>query len=300
MRFYILKGDSTSCGGEVLTGSPNHLCNGKMLARIGDQVSCGKNAGVYVIGEGYSGRLINNRQAVLNGMKTTCPCAAILIQSQHNYGAGAAGPVHTSVKPKKKSKHSKAPVIQDPVAKLEAQDWGRKALAFAEIMGVNKKALAGFCQAESGCENNTNVHSKTITGPFQMTQATYEAEIKKAVKENPNLNLTADQIKNGNKIPEIQSIAAAQYLKDAANTIKCDTIPNPTALQTRGYYQFGQAYGKAIANADPNETMGNILTRTADKTFRTNAITKETTVGEWRDMTMNRLGGMGNEPILNN
>lgn len=300
MRFYILKGDPTSCGGEVLTGSPNHLWNGKMLARIGDEVSCGKNAGVYVIGEGYSGRLINNRQAVLNGMKATCPCGAVVIETQHHYGAGVAAPIHASSKPKKKSKHVKAAATQDPVAKMEATEWGRKALAYAEQMGVNKKALAGVCEIESGCRNLTTVHSKTITGPFQMTHKAYSEAIHKAIKENPGLNLTKDQIKNGNKIPEIQSIAAAQYLKDAGNSVQDAGIANPTALDTRGYYQFGPKYGKTIASAPSNDTMGSILTGTADKTFTNNGITKQTTVGEWQNMVRNRMGGLADESILNN
>jgi len=71
-------------------------------------------------------------------------------------------------------------------------------------------------------------------------------------------------------------------------------------LDTRGYYQFGPKYGSTIANADPSDTMGDILTGTANKTFTNNGITKQTTVGEWRDMVTNRMGGMANEPILNN
>jgi len=300
VRFYILKGDPTSCGGEVLTGSPNHLWNGKMLARIGDQVTCGKHAGVYVIGEGYSGRLINNRQAVLNGMRTTCPCGAVVIETQHHYGAGVAAPVHAAAKPKKKSKHAKVAATQDPVAKLEATEWGRKALAYAEQMGVNKKALAATCEIESGCRNLTKVHSKTITGPFQMTKRTYKASIQKAVRDNPSLNLTKDQIEKGNSIPEVQSIAAAQYLKDAGNSVQGVNINDPTALDTRGYYQFGQKYGNKIANAGENETMGSILTGTANKTFIKNGITKQTTVGEWRNMVRDRMGGFADESISSN
>lgn len=83
--FWIVKGDKTSCGGTVLSGDPAHkigspLC---LVARKGDEVSCGVHAGTYHIMGGHPGHLsLGIQQASTLYSRSSCPCHAFFIPSQ--------------------------------------------------------------------------------------------------------------------------------------------------------------------------------------------------------------------------
>lgn len=80
--YFIRKDDETTCGGKVLEGATNIMMFGIAHARVGDQVSCGKDNKTYVIEGGVSyikshGRLV----AGSLDSYSSCPCKAGLIPS---------------------------------------------------------------------------------------------------------------------------------------------------------------------------------------------------------------------------
>jgi len=89
---------------------------------------------------------------------------------------------------------------------MTAQSWGGQAAANAQAMGVNPAALAATCVIESNCANvPAPGNGQTVSGPFQMTNATYASDLNQALGQNPGLASSA-----GNKSdPTTESIAAA-------------------------------------------------------------------------------------------
>lgn len=81
-RPFILLGDKTSHGGTVISASATSDCDGKGIARVGDQVTCPKkgHGGVTTIVTGDATALIDGKPAARDGDKTAC--GATLIASQ--------------------------------------------------------------------------------------------------------------------------------------------------------------------------------------------------------------------------
>jgi uncharacterized Zn-binding protein involved in type VI secretion len=81
-RPFILLGDKTSHGGVVVSASQTSDCNGKGIARVGDQVTCPKkgHGGTTVIATGDPTALIDGKPAARHG--DTTACGATLIASQ--------------------------------------------------------------------------------------------------------------------------------------------------------------------------------------------------------------------------
>nr|WP_211163172.1 PAAR domain-containing protein [Aromatoleum diolicum] len=75
-------GDKTDHGGTVISASAASDCDGKGIARIGDQVTCPKkgHGRITVIATGDSTTVIDGRPAARHGDKTAC--GATLIASQ--------------------------------------------------------------------------------------------------------------------------------------------------------------------------------------------------------------------------
>jgi uncharacterized Zn-binding protein involved in type VI secretion len=84
-RALICKGDKTSHGGEVLTGTGTSKSGGRMVARVTDQVSC-PNHGTNNIVSGDSTLMIDGQPAARHGDSTAC--GATLIASQQNTSSG--------------------------------------------------------------------------------------------------------------------------------------------------------------------------------------------------------------------
>jgi uncharacterized Zn-binding protein involved in type VI secretion len=82
-RKLIVVGDTTTHGGMVVQGSPNHAIDGRALARLGDAVECpqkypgGKPHGINKIIEGDAGFLVDGIPVACDGHKTACGCALI-------------------------------------------------------------------------------------------------------------------------------------------------------------------------------------------------------------------------------
>lgn len=81
--YYLRVGDRTTCGGKILTGTPETDWYGADAAREDDFVSCGKNPGVsYKILGGTEGFMDESRQlaGTLDSI-SSCPCKAKFIPS---------------------------------------------------------------------------------------------------------------------------------------------------------------------------------------------------------------------------
>lgn len=176
---------------------------------------------------------------------------------------------------------------------MMAQSWGQAAAGNATALGVNPSALAATCVLESNCSANVG-GAGTISGAFQMSNGTYAETVAAVRSSNPEL---AAQIGNKND-PASQSIAAAQYLKQGALSLQSASIPNPTALDVRGYYQFGPANAASVAQASDNQLMASILTGLPSSALAGNNITGATTVGQWRQSVTSKIGNAASQPVL--
>ena len=179
------------------------------------------------------------------------------------------------------------------LASMMNQSWGQTAANNAAALGVNPEALAATCVVESGCQNISNANS-TASGPFQMIDSAYQADLQQALATNPEL---ASQVV-GKSDPATESIAAAEYLKSAATGLQQSNIPNPTVLDVRGAYQFGPANAAALATADDSQSMSSILANYSQQTLAANGITPGMTVGQWRQSIVNKLGPSAYAPVL--
>ncbi|NDK98322.1 S-type pyocin domain-containing protein [Photorhabdus bodei] len=80
--YYLLVGDKTTCGGQIITGDHTMTFNGRATAREGDKVTCGKHPGTYVIVGGISDMFdMGQRLAGTLDSVSTCPCRARFINS---------------------------------------------------------------------------------------------------------------------------------------------------------------------------------------------------------------------------
>lgn len=82
-RPFILLGDKTNHGGVVITASETSDCDGKGIARIGDQVTCPQkgHGSVTTIVTGDPTATIDGKSAARHGDKTACGATLIASQS---------------------------------------------------------------------------------------------------------------------------------------------------------------------------------------------------------------------------
>lgn len=86
------KGDPTSHGGMILTGSSSRKVNGLDVARVDDQVSCPTHGNNAII-EGSSGVLCDGKKVAQVGDKTACGASIISGSSDVFIGTDAGGGV---------------------------------------------------------------------------------------------------------------------------------------------------------------------------------------------------------------
>lgn len=181
----------------------------------------------------------------------------------------------------------------DSLDTMMDQSWGAQAAEEAQSLGVNSSALAATCVVESGCQNVSG--SGSITGAFQMTSSTFEAEYAAALAADPSLAATTTDDAND---PASEAAAAAEYLKQGAEYLENDGISDPTALQVRGYYNFGPQGGAAIATADSSDLMSTVLSNYSASQLAANGITSGETVGQWQASVAAKMGNAASAPVL--
>lgn len=82
VSYFLRVGDSTTCGGKILSGDPTFQWYGVSAAREGDMVNCGNYPGTYKILGGVPEALDEGR--LLAGSLdsfSSCPCHAKFIPS---------------------------------------------------------------------------------------------------------------------------------------------------------------------------------------------------------------------------
>lgn len=177
--------------------------------------------------------------------------------------------------------------------KMTNQSWGQQAADNAAAIGVNPSALAATCVIESNCRANPG-GSGTISGAFQMSDGTYAQTVREIQASNP---AAAAQITTKND-PASQAFAAAQYLKDGATALQKADIANPTVLDVRGYYNFGPGYAAQVATASDNQLMSSVLSGMSSSSLTANGISSNTTVGQWRQGVISKIGDVATQPVL--
>ncbi len=83
-RPLILVGDTTDHGGVVIEGAPASDAAGRLIARVGDKVSCpkkGHGGSNTVIASGDPTCMIDGKPAARHGDKTSCGATLIASQS---------------------------------------------------------------------------------------------------------------------------------------------------------------------------------------------------------------------------
>jgi hypothetical protein len=180
---------------------------------------------------------------------------------------------------------------------LSSRSWGAAAVQNAQTLGVNATAIAATCMLESGCQNIGGPGS--VSGAFQMTNGTYTQDIDQALAQNPSLAGTIDTSLAGKMDPANESIAAAQDLKNAATALQNAGISNPTLLDARAYYQWGSGGGPYVAQASDGTNLSELLSKyyTAAQ-LAANGVTPSTTVGQWRQTIVDKVGSAATQPVL--
>jgi uncharacterized Zn-binding protein involved in type VI secretion len=75
---FVLLGDSTTHGGNVISASSTTIVQGKPVALVGDEVLCPiPGHGVNAIVEGCEEWFENGRAMVVNGCRSECGCQVI-------------------------------------------------------------------------------------------------------------------------------------------------------------------------------------------------------------------------------
>lgn len=182
----------------------------------------------------------------------------------------------------------------NPLQTMMAQSWGSAAADAARAIGVSPEALAATCVLESGCRSINGVG--TVSGAFQMTNATYLQEIRKVAAQNPGLDI--DTSLAGKMNAANQAYASAQYLYDGATYLQNNGIANPTIMDVRAYYQFGPSYSAQLAGANNSDNLENIV-QLSPAAMAANGITSATTVGDWRQAIANKLGPTAMNAVAN-
>lgn len=93
-RMWIVLGDSTSSGGQVVSGSPFTDIDGKPVARVNDKATCPKHKGTFPIVDGDPTTIIDGEAVALHGSSLACGCKVLAVQQVRvlqEAGGGAGG-----------------------------------------------------------------------------------------------------------------------------------------------------------------------------------------------------------------
>lgn len=147
---FLRIGDKTTCGGTILSGSPNHSFGGVATARNGDSVSCGKDGKKYHIAGGIPDYWIHGVAAAGTlHSRSTCPCRARFISSFPNasYWVEEAKPV--------KAAPVAAPLIAaaPPPKPAKVAEPEQHAQAVKKMVEAKRESVdPGFCVLPYGAE----------------------------------------------------------------------------------------------------------------------------------------------------
>src|SRR5271167_2641989 len=186
----------------------------------------------------------------------------------------------------------------DAYNSMMSQSWGSSAANAAGAMGVSATALAATCVMESNCQNVGASGGGSASGAFQMINSTYTADINAAVAYDPAISGSIVSGLAGQMDPTTEAYAASYELRTDALALEGDGITDPTVLQTRAVYQFGGNVGPNVAAAQDSDNIAQITGLSA-ASLAANGLTTSSTVGQWRQTIINKLGSAtANQTVL--
>jgi hypothetical protein len=181
---------------------------------------------------------------------------------------------------------------------MMSQSWGSAAANAAGAMGVTATALAATCAMESNCQNVGASGGGSASGAFQMINATYIADINGALAYDPAISGSIVSGLAGQMDPTTEAYAASYELRTDALALENQGISDPTVLQTRAMYQFGAGAGPGVASAPDSANIAQ-LTGLSAASLAANGLTTSSTVGDWRQTIINKLGSAtANQTVL--
>jgi hypothetical protein len=181
---------------------------------------------------------------------------------------------------------------------MMSQSWGSAAANAAGAMGVSATALAATCVMESNCQNVGASRGGSASGAFQMINSTYTADINGALAYDPAISGGIVSGLAGQMDPTTEAYAASYELRTDALALENQGISDPTVLQTRAMYQFGAGAGPGVASAPDSANIAQ-LTGLSAASLAANGLTTSSTVGDWRQTIINKLGSAtANQSVL--
>ncbi len=181
---------------------------------------------------------------------------------------------------------------------MMSQDWGSQAEAAAAAMGVSATALAATCTMESNCQNVGATSSvSNASGAFQMINSTYTADINGALAYDPDIAGSIVSGLAGKMDPATEAYAAAYEIRADAQLLETNGVSDPTVLQVRAVYQFGAGDGVGVATANDSDNLSELLSLTPAQ-LAANGLSTSTTVGQWRQTIISKLGSTASQSVL--
>lgn len=140
---WIVRGDPTSSGGTVISGSPFTDIDGIAVARITDQATCPAHKGVFPIVDGDATLVVDGQPVALHGSSLACGCKVLSAQQMHVFvDAGAsAGDGAASIAPA---------AVQTAAALMSAPAQYDEAIRFVNASGAGLAGVAYTLYLGSG------------------------------------------------------------------------------------------------------------------------------------------------------
>ena len=131
-----------------------------------------------------------------------------------------------------------------------------------------------------------------------MINSTYTADVNGALTYDPAISGSIVSGLAGQMDPTTEAYAASYELRTDALALQSDGITDPTVLQTRAMYQFGSGAGPGVADAPDSANIAQ-LTGLSAASLAANGLTSSSTVGQWRQTIINKLGSAtANQTVL--
>ena len=181
---------------------------------------------------------------------------------------------------------------------MMSQSWGSAAANAAGAMGVSATALAATCVMESNCQNVGASGGGSASGAFQMINSTYTADINGALAYDPSISGSVVSGLAGQMDPTTEAYAASYELRTDALALQSDGITRShRAADARGLSVWRRV-GPDVAAANDSDNLAQITGLSA-ASLAANGLTTSSTVGQWRQTIINKLGSAtANQTVL--
>lgn len=300
MGHWLVKGDRTTCGGQILEGTKRKEFAGNYAALNGHKVSCGKHPGVFHVAGGHPGDIVDGTHVASTlYSRSTCPCKARFIPSQTWAWHGSYPVASTKAAPVSAAVKSTTETVPEPeqhaqAAKKHVQEEPKPQEAKREPVD------AGFCilpyGAETGAYEPWLFESEPPAGTRELYRALNGAG--KEYKAGSILLVVDPDKQDSEQIAHMQaakeridsalaplSHQQANFLFKYKDTVEMFSAAASTASDTYGY--SGQATEAAKGYFQQVEK---ILVE-IEKTYKNHYITSGTLIGEQFYVERRRLLG---------